>query len=343
MPSHVTLVTGATGFVGAYLLHFLVKNGETNLRALRRPNSPMDLVTGLDGKVEWLDADLLDLPALEDAMQGVGRVYHCAGMVSFAPGDLRQLIRVNREGTANVVNLCLDFGVEKLVHVSSIAALGRRKNETRIDENTKWQGDKWNSPYAVSKHLAEMEVWRGIAEGLNAAIVNPSNILGSGFWEGRDTTGQLFTKIWQGMPFCPQGTSGFVDVRDVVRFMVALMESDLTAERFIVNGENLPFRTVFHEIAKTLNVKPPSVEVTPFLRELAWRGAWLMSKFTGKKPFITKQTARSSARTFFYENEKGLAAFPDFRYTSIRQTVKETGKQFLENVEELRPAILPFQ
>lgn len=342
MPTKTTLVTGATGFVGAYLLHLLVKNGERNLRAIRRSSSPMDLVSSLEKKVEWVEGDLLDVPSLEAAMDGVERVYHCAGYVSFSPGDMRKLLEVNQEGTANVVDLALHFGIEKLVHVSSIAAIGRRKNENTINEETKWLGNKWNSPYGISKHLAEMEVWRGIAEGLNAVIVNPANILGSGFWEGRTTTGQMFLKVFKGLPFYPQGGTGFVDVRDCARFMVKLMESDISAERFILNGENLPFRTVFNEMAKTLNVKPPSIEVTPFIREVAWSGAWLLSKFTGKKPFITKQTARSSARTFFYENEKSLAAFPDFHYTPILETIEETGRQFLENVEGLRPVVLEF-
>ncbi len=340
MSSKPTLVTGATGFVGAYLLHLLVKYGVQNLRAIRRSGSPMDLVSSLENKVEWLEADLLDPASLETAMDGVGKVYHCAGYVSFSPGDMDKLLKINQEGTANVVNLALHCGIEKMLHVSSIAAVGRRKNETSINEETKWLSNKWNSPYGISKHLAEMEVWRGIAEGLNAAIVNPANILGSGFWQGRTTTGEMFTKIWKGMPFYPQGGSGFVDVRDCARFMIKLMESDITAERFILNGENLPFRTVFNEIATVLDAKAPSVEVTPFIREVAWRGAWLLSKFTGKKPFITKQTARSSARTFFYENEKSLAAFPDFSYTPIRQTIEETGGQFLES--RPRPIVLPF-
>ena len=303
----------------------------------------MDLVAAVKNKVEWVEGDVLDLPSLEQAMQGVAKIYHCAGLVSFNAKDARQLIHANRVGTANIVNIALDEGIDKLVHVSSIAVIGRRENELHIDEKTHWQDDDWNTPYAVSKHLAEMEVWRGIAEGLNAVIVNPSNVLGSGFWEGRTGTGQFFSKIWKGLPFYPRGGSGFVDVRDVARFMILAMESEASGERFIVNGENLPFKTVLFDIAEVLGVKKPSVEVNPFIREAAWRATWFLSKLTGKQPFITKQTARASARTFFYDNQKSLKEFPGFSYTPIQQTIAETGQQFLDSAATgFRPAVLPI-
>ncbi|MEO1263611.1 MAG: NAD-dependent epimerase/dehydratase family protein, partial [Bacteroidota bacterium] len=279
---------------------------------------------------------------LEEAMDGVSRIYHCAAMVSFRAKDNQEMMKINREGTANVVNVALDLGIEKLLHVSSIAALGRSKNENAVDEKTKWHDDPWNSPYGLSKHLSEMEVWRGIAEGLNAVIVNPSNILGSGFWKGRTATGQFFYKIWKGLPFYPMGGSGFVDVRDVARYMVLLMDSKISNERFILNGENHSFKFVLFEIAKVLGKKKPSIKVTPFIRELAWRAVWVGSKIIGRPPFITKQTARASARTFYYKNEKSLDAFP-FSYTPIEQTIEESGAQFLQSVHDgFQPKILPF-
>jgi len=337
-----TLITGATGFVGAYLIRFLLSKGAKNLRALKRPGSPLDLVSDISDQIEWIDGDLLDTPSLEEAMDGVDKVYHCAAIVSFSQKDAAKMARVNQEGTANVVNLALAAGIKKLVHVSSIAAIGRSKKETTIDEKNKWLADASNSPYGTSKHFAEMEVCRGIAEGLNTVIVNPSNILGSGFWRGRTSTGQLFYKVWNGMPFYPVGGTGFVDVRDVVRFMWLAMESGITNERFILNSENLPYREVFNRIANVLNVRAPHIKVTPFIREIAWRGSWLVSKFTGKSPLITKQTARYSARTYCYKNDKSVNAF-DFAYTPISQTIKETGEQFLSSAaNDFRAAVLPF-
>ncbi len=342
MPEKKILITGATGFIGAYLLHYLVSKDEKNIRALRRQSSPLDLVESIYNQVEWVEGDILDPTSLEDAMQGIDKIYHCAAIVSFNQNDAAYMMRVNQEGTANVVNIALEKKVEKLVYVSSIAAIGRRKNETTINEKSKWSSDKSNTPYGISKHLAEMEVYRGMAEGLNAAIVNPSNVLGSGFWKGRATTGQFFFKMWRGLPFYPAGGTGFVDVRDVVRFMHLLMESDITSERYILNGDNLPFLTIFENIAKSLSVRIPFIKVSPLIREVAWRSSWLLSKFTGKPPFITKQTARYSARNYFYENGKSLEQF-SFLYTPIEQTIKETGNQFLESVTKgLKPMILPF-
>ncbi len=332
MGSKKILVTGATGFIGSYLVRYLLRQGYTDIRCTRQPNSSLALLKDVAENVEWVNADLLNLMEMEDAMRGVHQVYHCAAVVSFQGKDSSKMLSINAEGTANVVNLALDFGIEKLVHVSSIAAIGRRPNDPNIDERTAWKDDDWNSPYGISKHRAEMEVWRGIAEGLNAAIVNPANVLGSGFWQGRTSTGQIFHQIWSGLRFYPRGGTGFVDVRDVVRFMVLLMESDLSGERYILNAENLPFKNVFDEIAATLGVKPPHIAVTPFIREVAWRVAWLASKLTGKPAFITQQTARFSSRTFFYDNRKSLSAFP-FQYTPISQTIRETGAQFLRSTK----------
>lgn len=303
----------------------------------------MALLEGLADKVEWMEADLLDVPALADAMQGMEQVYHCAAVVSFNEKDNRKMLKINAEGTANMVNLAIDFGIEKLVYVSSIAAIGRKPNDPNIDERTPWQDADWNSPYGISKHRAEMEVWRGIAEGLNAAIVNPANVLGSGFWMGRTSTGQIFHNIWKGLRFYPLGTTGFVDVRDVVRFMALLMDSDTSGSRFILSGKNLPYKQLFDEIAGELGVRPPSIPVTPLIRESAWRVAALASSMTGRPAFITKQTARFSARTFYYNNKKSLeTAFP-FEYTPISQTIRETAAQFLDCAKrDFSPAVLSF-
>lgn len=342
MSSKKILITGATGFIGAYLVRQLLQLGYTNLRCTKQPSSSLQLLKDVADKVEWVNADLLDMPALEVTMDGMQQVYHCAAIVSFQEKDNQKMLKINAEGTANVINLALDFGIEKLVHVSSIAAIGRKANDPNIDEQTAWKDADDNSPYGISKHQAEVEVWRGIAEGLNAAIVNPANVLGSGFWQGRTSTGQIFHNIWKGLRFYPKGGTGFVDVRDVVRFMVLLMESDISGERYILSGENLAFKQVFDEIADVLGVKPPSIAVSPLVRETAWRMAWLAGKFTGKIPFITKQTARSSAKTYFYDNRKSLAAFP-FAYTPISQTIRETGAQFLRSTQNaFEPDVLPM-
>ena len=177
------LVTGGTGFVGSYLLRYLVQQGYTQIGAIKRPNSPMDLVEEIKDKIKWIEGDVLDIFSLEDALKGVQQLYHCAAVVSYSPKDFKQMMKVNVEGTANVVNLALEAGIKKMLYVSSIAALGKTEKTLWVDEQADWIPSKSNSQYSISKYLSEMEVWRGMAEGLRAAIVNPSVILGSGFWD----------------------------------------------------------------------------------------------------------------------------------------------------------------
>ncbi len=334
------LVTGGTGFLGSYLLRYLVREGYTRVRALRRATSTMDLVAEVADKIEWVESDVLDTFSLEDAMQDVQLLYHCAAVVSFDPQDYDQMRQINVDGTANVVNAALAAGVEKMVHVSSIAAIGRMKNQPQVSEQTKWERSNHNSEYAISKYLSENEVWRGMVEGLNVAVVNPSVILGSGRWD--ENALKFFKMVWKNFPFYTKGTTGFVDVRDVARFMLLLMESEVSGERYILNGENLTYQTVFNEIALHLNKKPPSIQVNPLIQQIAWRVEWLRSKLFGGRPFITRETAATALRSYFYENEKSRTDF-DFEYTPIRQTIAETCRQFREAAAtEFESKVLPL-
>ncbi|HLP96067.1 MAG TPA: SDR family NAD(P)-dependent oxidoreductase [Saprospiraceae bacterium] len=326
----LVLVTGATGFVGSYLLRLLLKKG-WKVRALRRKNSQMALVADIADRVEWREADVTDMGALEDAFEGVTHVCHCAALVSFHPKDADKMMKINVEGTANIVNLCLDFGVKRLVHVSSIAALGRTPKRKHLDETSKWVESPHNSRYAISKFRAEMEVQRGVAEGLSAAMVNPSVVVGSKDWE--EGMSGFFKKIDQGLKFCPSGGSGFVDVRDVVRFMVHLLESEYNGERYILNVDNLSHRDFFRMIADELGVKPPPVTVGPFLAEVAWRVEWLKEKILGATPMVTRESARASVTHYTYGNEKSLSVF-GFTYTPFPKTVHEVAQQYLEAKKE---------
>ena len=261
------LITGATGFVGSYLARFLVKNGYNNIVCLRRKTSRMDLVAEVVDKVTWVEGDVLDAPFLENILRGykIQHIYHCAAVVSFDPRDREEMYKINVEGTENIVNVALEVGIEKLVYTSSIAAIGRVEREPWVRESNKWQRSPLNSHYAISKYQAEQEVWRGIAEGLTAAMVNPTVILGSQYWE--QGTGRLFDQVWQGLRFYTEGATGYVDVRDVVVFMVKLMESPIENQRFVLNGENMTYKTMFEKIADIFHKKRPSIAVTPFLRQ----------------------------------------------------------------------------
>jgi dihydroflavonol-4-reductase len=339
MKNSLILVTGGTGFLGSYLIRLLLQKGY-KVRALRRASSAMDLVQEVAGQVEWAEADVTDIVALEDAFQGVTHVMHCAAISSFHPRDAERLKRTNVNGTANVVNLALDFGIQKLIHVSSIAAFGRSKERPRLDETSKWIQSPDNSRYAISKYLSEQEVWRAHTEGLPVAIINPAVILGSGFWDAGSP--RFFSQIDQGLKFWPIGRSGFVDVRDVAQFMLLLLESDITGQRYILNAENKSFQELFKLIASALDVKPPSIKVTPLLAEVAWRVEWLKEKLLGAEPVVTKESARSSVSGFYYENQKSLMV-PGFQYRPLEQTIRETAAQFLEAKREgMRAKVLPF-
>jgi len=309
------LVTGATGLVGSHLLRRLVMDGQ-KVRAIYRSSIPQSAIAD---QVEWVKADILDIMSLEDAMQGIEQVYHCAAVVSFNPDQKKQLQHVNIQGTANVVNAALDANVQKMVFMSSVAALGRIREDVAIDETMNWTPETSNSEYGKSKYLAEMEVWRGIGEGLNAVIVNPVIILGAGDWSSGSTA--IFKSAYDEFPWYTEGVSGFVDVEDVVTSMIGLMKSDISAQRYIVSGANIPYRSVFNLIARGFAKKQPSRKVTPFMAAIVWRLEAVKSWFTKKSPLLTKETARTAQAKVHFNNAKLLKALPSFSYTPVETSI----------------------
>ncbi len=313
-------ITGATGLVGSYLARLLLKKGY-RVRALKRAKSKMDLLGPDADRIEWITGDVLDIPVLEEAMEGIDQVFHCAAMVSYDPKYLKEMMSINVDGTANIINVALHQEIKKLVHISSIAALGKSKNGEPVSERTKWERDKNNTNYSVSKYQSEQEVWRGHAEGLPIAIVNPSVVLGAGRW--RQSSTALFKQVWDGLKFYPPGGNGFVDVRDVARMALQLMESNIEGERFVANGANLKFRNLFNQMAEGLDKPVPTIKVTPLLGGVAWRTMWLKSKLTGRSPLITRETVRSATGTVAYDAQKSEQML-DFNYTPIAETIQET-------------------
>jgi nucleoside-diphosphate-sugar epimerase len=311
------LVTGAAGLVGNELVKQLLEAGE-KVRAVYH-SAPVLLS---HPNLEIIQCDIMDVISLGEAMQGISRVYHCAAIVSYYPGDKKKILKINIEGTANVVNACIDHNIEKLVHVSSVAALGRATHGEMITEQMNWTEETSNSIYGKSKYFSELEVWRGIGEGIEAVIVNPSLILGGDNWEMGSTA--IFKKAYNEFPWFTEGVAGFVDVRDVARAMILLMNSEITSQRFILNGENLSFREIFSLIATGFGKKPPHKKVTPFLAELIWRAEVVKSKITGQKNLLTKETARTAQAKVYFDNHKILKALPLFQFTPIEDTIKFT-------------------
>lgn len=310
------LITGATGLLGSHLATALVRAGK-NVRALYRGAVPAFAGAEL---VQWVKGDILDVISLEEAMAGIEQVYHCAAVVSFNPKKKKTLQKVNVEGTANVVNACLDANIQKLVFVSSVAALGRIRENTAINETMNWSEETSNSEYGKTKYLAEMEVWRGIGEGLDAVIVNPVIILGAGDWEKGSS--ELFKTAYDEFPWYTGGISGFVDVKDVVRAMMLVMDNDVSSQRFILCADSVPYRDVFAQMAQNFGRRPPHKKVTPFLAGLVWRWEAIKARFTGKDPLLTKETARTAQAKVYFDNSKLKQFFPSFEYTPISDSIE---------------------
>jgi nucleoside-diphosphate-sugar epimerase len=316
-------ITGATGLLGLCLTKELVKQ-DVKIKALYRSQIPFE-----HNKIEWVQGDLFDIVLLEEILNDVDEVYHNAGKVSFNSKDKRLLFKTNVEGTANIVNACLSNNVKKLLHVSSVSALGRIRENTTINETMQWSPETSNSVYGESKYLGEMEVWRGVAEGLNTVVVNPVIILGAGDWNNGSSA--IFKNVYKEFPYYSNGVTGFVDVLDTANAMIALMNSDIKNERFIISNENISYKDLFNMIAVAFNKKPAYKKITPFKAGLVWRLAALKSLVTGKAPFITKETARTALAKVYFDNGKLLKALPSFRYTPIKNSVDRICRELLQS------------
>ena len=318
------VVTGASGLVGAHVVKALAKK-QYHIIALYNSSAPSK---ELEALAQWQRADILDINVLEEIFSKAKQVYHCAAVVSFNPKEKKLMHQLNIEGTKNVVNACIQCGVEKLIHVSSVAALGRIRPGELISENMNWSEDTSNSEYGKTKYLSEMEVWRGIGEGLHAVIVNPSIILGAGNWNTGSSA--IFKNVYKEFPWYTNGSSGFIDVNDVATAMIALMESSINAEKFILSAWNLTYRNVFDEIAKNFKKKKPTREITKTIASLVWRFEYFKSMFTNKNPLITKETAATALAKVNYDNAKLLKALPEFKYSNFEQSVERICKELIE-------------
>ncbi len=311
------LVTGAAGLVGKEVIKQLLDSGEI-VKAIYH-SAPLSLS---HPNLEIVQCDILDVITLEEVMKGITHVYHSAAIVSYDPKDKHSILKINIEGTANVVNACIDAGVKKLVHVSSVAALGRMRQDEMVTEQMNWTEETSNSVYGKSKYLGELEVWRGIGEGLQAVIVNPTLILGGDNWESGSSA--IFRNAYNEFKWYTEGISGFVDVRDIARAMILLMNSEISSQRFILNGENISYREIFSSIATCFGKKPPYKKVTPLLAEMIWRMEAIKTRFTGKKHLLTKETVRTAQAKVYFDNSKILKAIPRFEFTKINDTIAFT-------------------
>jgi nucleoside-diphosphate-sugar epimerase len=328
------LVTGGTGLVGSHLLYHLSLQNES-IRAIYRTASSLEKVKNvflsytenatLFEKIEWFLADITDVPSMIPVFKNVNKVYHCAAFISFNPKDYREMRKINIHGTAIIVNLAIDAKIEKLCFVSSIAAVGESINNEIITEENEWNKELDNSGYSITKFGAEMEIWRASQEGINVIVVNPGVILGEGFWNSG--SGKLFTQIYNGFDYYTEGITGFVSVKDVVKAMILLMKSNINNERFILVSENKSFKEILVAIADAFGIKKPSKKVVYWQTEIFWRMAWLLSKFTGKEPLLSKYSAKSAHSVATYSSEK-LIKTVNFQFEKMEFTINDIAAKF---------------
>lgn len=328
-------VTGGTGLIGSHLLFELVSAGN-KVKALKRKTSNLQQVIKtfswysenpqkLFSHIDWVDGDILDYFGLEELLTGIDEVYHCAAIISFDKNERKQMISNNVEGTANLVNAALETGVKKFCHVSSVSALGKTQNGYPVDELTNWTPSKKVTGYSQSKFFSEAEIWRGIEEGLNAVIVNPSIVLGPGNWEAGSS--RLFKTVWDGLKFYTKGVTGFVDVKDVVKAMMLLMDDKnfetCKNQRFLLNAENLSYQELFFAIADELEKPRPKFYASPFATELAWRMASVFRIFGKNAPAISRETASAAHTNTFYDGSKITRTIP-FDYQPVAKSIMQT-------------------
>lgn len=331
------LVTGGTGLVGSHLLLDLLKAGN-NVRAIYRKSSNLLVVKKVFSyymsseesdfyfnKIDWQVADLNDIFALTKAFKGITSVYHSAAMISFDPSDEKALRKINIEGTANIVNLCVSGGIKKLCFISSISTMDLTPGEKEISENFTWYQEQNHSDYAISKHGAEIEVWRGSQEGVPVIILNPGIIIGPGFWESG--SGQIFKRIDSGLNYHFPKTTGFVWVQDVARAAIISMESSVINEQYIVVAENLEFKKALEMIANSIDKPSPKRPLKPWMVFIGWIYQTLAGTLFGKKRQIAKKDIKGLFAHTFYSNQKLVSEF-NFKFTPVKEAIHQTGKIF---------------
>ncbi len=328
------LVTGATGLLGSHLLYSLLERGYEVTAIVRRLDNVKkttkifgfysDKADQLTAKVRWVEGELLDAQFVHSIVAECDIVFHCAAQVSFSPFKKRDVIKVNTEITANIVDAALELN-KRLIHVSSIASLSSATNGGPVDESCLWKSVKGENGYAISKFYSEMEVWRGVEFGLNAAIVNPAVIIGPGDW---NTGSPLFFKVVKkGLPFYTRGGTGFVDVRDVVSAMLAITEKNISGERFVLVGDNSLYKEFFDIVAKAINAKSPKIAAGRLLLSLGWRIEYIRCLIFGGEPVMTKELARTANRVTTYSAHKATESL-GIQFRGLTETVEHTAKCF---------------
>jgi nucleoside-diphosphate-sugar epimerase len=334
------LVTGGTGLVGSHLLLDLALTN-TKVRALYRTKSKLEEVKKIFSyyinnfetvfnKIEWVQADILDIPALELVFKDVDYVYHAAAFISFNPKDFDLLQKTNVEGTANIVNLCIAHGIKKLCYVSTIGTIGPSLPGKKATEENEWTGQNANV-YALTKHAAEMEVWRGSQEKLDIVIVNPGVIIGPGFWQ--TGSGTLFKTVKKLKKHYPPGGSGFVSITDVTKVMIGLMQSSITGQRFILVSENLSFKDILSKLSSVMGKKPPTKKISFWQLKILRYLDFLSHLLTGNERRITSNTIYGLRHQEEYNCDK-IKSSLQLEFEPLDRSILFSAEKFISEILE---------
>lgn len=329
----MNLVTGATGLVGSHLLLTLLQEDKPVIALKRKGSNIKEVETvfsfytsdhkELFNKIIWREADLQDVIGLDELLEDVTAVYHCAALISLNDKDKEQMLRINQTGTANLVNACLNRNIKEFCYVSSIATLQNKDITRNIDETVFWKTTPDQNAYALSKYLAEQEVWRGMEEGLNVVIVNPGVIIGPGNW-GRGT-GQLVSLSEKGIKFYTEGETGFVAAKDVAGVMAALMNKKVFGERFVLVENNYSYKYIVDKMHAGLGKPAPQIKAGRILLELARTFGFLLpGDYKLSSSTISNLLGRNT-----YSGRK-LGMFLDYRYSSIDEIIEFTSQCYLK-------------
>jgi len=315
------LVTGGTGFLGGHVIDNLIDLGFTNIHSISRALSVQPRKN-----INYHICDILDIPELEEYVDQADYIIHTAGIISYQKKDYQKMFDVNEKGTENLLNLSLLSHVKKFIHISSTAAFGNSGKQEIIDEAYIWNNKNHFTQYGLSKHMAEMQVWRAQAEGLSTIILSPSLMLGAGDW--KRGTASIFNTIYRGLDYYPAGINGMVDVKDVAQLACDMIGNGKSSNLYIINAENLSYQKLFEKIARAFNKNIPHKAITGWRKYLALIIDFWKSVSLNRERHLSLENLRNTELVKTYDNRKLLQDI-HYEYRSISETVDDVVQKYL--------------
>ena len=328
-------ITGASGFLGSHLVHQLMR-AKHEIVAIKRASSSLsefNLCSAhyeqhIDSKfLTWVDCELYDTISLTELFKQCDIVIHTAALISYLKSDRDQLIRVNEEYTANVVNSCLQAGIKRFIGVSSTGALSKRGEDEAIKESFEWDEGAPYAFYGLTKYLGEKQIWRAKEEGLDVIVINPGVILGFGDWNKGSL--RLFRNAYNRFPFYSTGSTGFIGVEDLCKACEYFLDSEEINEQYIAITDNLNFMQVSYMMADGFEVKRPYIKVAGLIHMIIHQVIRL-KEFIGFKGMLSRETSRSAILQSHFDNSKLRMTLP-FELEPISSVITNSCMAYKKN------------